>query len=306
MDNLLEERAVQLHQAGQYEEASKLFTKLIRNNPSEILHYLQLAGCFRDMGNFDRAMIFAQGAKKINIKDLRVYMFIASIHLKNGDLLDGLRELTMAKKNCGENIPVLNNFYDQLKDTISRERDNLDKLYSEGGVYITQISPQVDAPDGIPRLKIKFSEYINTIMPYEPDTGKTRKLKKNKKSLREASIILKLTEIEKSMPYIKEEAQEIAQTKQAKDVLVKNPKAKGKEFHIQVTESVKPFSKWQLENIVDCTKEDPRNMRYLTKDNYLIFFKHEVVLGEAKHIIIEENGATNDPHETENYNIDDI
>lgn len=123
-NKIIEEKAKKAYMSGDYSEAIKLLSYLLKYDPDNILYMMQLGNCHRKIGNTDKAYLFIVGAEKLDPTDHRPHVLQATMLMEEEDYHGALNTLKIARSKCQSGIPELEDLYSKCKNIVEKEDED--------------------------------------------------------------------------------------------------------------------------------------------------------------------------------------
>lgn len=142
------ETALELYNKGEYKEAIDAFSVVLEECPDNAELYNNIALCYANLGDYERAEKNYLRAQELNPKLAQVYINLADIYYRNKDMGNGIGLITTGICEIPDNMVLrhyLARFYmedakldlaiDELETILEVQPDNYDVYYDLGKVH---------------------------------------------------------------------------------------------------------------------------------------------------------------------------
>jgi tetratricopeptide (TPR) repeat protein len=140
--------AIELYNKGEYKQAIDAFSVVLEQCPENAELYNNIALCYANLGDNDRAEKNYLRAQELNPKLAQVYINLADIYYRNKDMASGVGLMTVGVSELPDNMVLrhyLARFYmedakldlavDELENILEKQPDNYDVYYDLGKVH---------------------------------------------------------------------------------------------------------------------------------------------------------------------------
>lgn len=142
------EKALELYNKGEYKEAIDAFSVVLEECPDNAELYNNIALCYANLGDYEKAEKNYLRAQELNPKLAQVYINLADIYYRKKDMASGIGLMTTGICEIPDNMVLrhyLARFYmedsrldlaiDELEAILEKQPDNYDVYYDLGKVH---------------------------------------------------------------------------------------------------------------------------------------------------------------------------
>ncbi len=142
------DKAIELYQKGNYKEAIDAFSSVLETCQDNAELYNNIALCYANLGDYDKAEKHYLKALHLNPKLPQVYINLADIYYRRKDMGSGIELVTQGIYEIPDNLVLrhyLARFYmedakldlaiDELEHILEKQPDNYDVYYDLGKVH---------------------------------------------------------------------------------------------------------------------------------------------------------------------------
>jgi len=140
--------ALEFYNKGEYKEAIDAFSVVLEECPDNAELYNNIALCYANLGEYEKAEKNYLRAQELNPKLPQVYINLADIYYRNKDMASGIGLMTTGISEIPDNMVLrhyLARFYmedsrldlaiDELEHILEKQPDNYDVYYDLGKVH---------------------------------------------------------------------------------------------------------------------------------------------------------------------------
>jgi tetratricopeptide (TPR) repeat protein len=142
------DEALEFYKNGKYQEAIDAFSVVLEECPQNAELYNNIALCYANLGDYDKAETNYIKAQELNPKLAQVYINLADIYYRKKDMASGIGLMTTGLCEIPDNLVLrhyLARFYmedakldlaiDELENILEKQPDNFDVYYDLGKVH---------------------------------------------------------------------------------------------------------------------------------------------------------------------------
>ena len=142
------DKAIELYQKGNYKEALDVFSSVLETCQDNAELYNNIALCYANLGDYDKAEKNYLKAQSLNPKLVQVYINLADIYYRRKDMGSGIELVSRGLSEIPDNLVLrhyLARFYmedarldlaiDELEYILDKQPENYDVYYDLGRVH---------------------------------------------------------------------------------------------------------------------------------------------------------------------------
>lgn len=142
------DKAIEFYNKGEFKEAIDAFSVVLEECPDNAELYNNIALCYANLGDYEKAEKNYLKAQELNPKLPQVYINLADIYYRNKDMANGIGLMTTGIYEIPDNMVLrhyLARFYmedakldlaiDELEAILEKQPDNYDVYYDLGKVH---------------------------------------------------------------------------------------------------------------------------------------------------------------------------
>ena len=142
------DKAIELYQKGNYKEALDVFSSVLETCQDNAELYNNIALCYANLGDYDKAEKNYLKAQSLNPKLVQVYINLADIYCRRKDMGSGIELVSRGLSEIPDNLVLrhyLARFYmedarldlaiDELEYILDKQPENYDVYYDLGRVH---------------------------------------------------------------------------------------------------------------------------------------------------------------------------
>lgn len=142
------DQAVELYNKGEYQKAIDMFSSVLENCPDNAEVYNNIALCYANLGDFEKAEKNYLNAEELNPALPQIYINLADIYYRQKEMGKGIELIARGIANVPDNLVLrhyLARFFmedarldlaiDELEHILEQQPENYDVYYDLGKVH---------------------------------------------------------------------------------------------------------------------------------------------------------------------------